>query len=348
MSTHLVTGGAGFIGSYLVERLIARGDRVVVLDDLSTGDLANLGAVLDDPAVEFRHGSVLDEAAVDDAAAAADVVVHLAAAVGVRLIVEQPLESLTTNIRGAETVLAAADRHGCRFLVTSSSEIYGRNPVVPLREDSDRVLGGPTVARWAYSTAKAVDEILALAYHGQHGLRSTVVRLFNTVGPRQRADYGMVVPTMVGQALRGEPLTIHGDGRQTRCFCHVEDVVGALLALLDHPESYGQVFNVGSEDEISILDLARRIVERTGSSSPIVLQPYEEVFGPSFEDMRRRVPDTGRLRALTGWTPSHSLDEIIDAIVAARTTPAPETATGPSRGSRPTPSTTRSPQARGR
>ena len=316
MTRHLVTGGAGFIGSYLVERLVARGDQVTVLDDLSTGRLSNLAGVLDHPAVRFEQRSVLDEAAVDDAAADADVVVHLAAAVGVRLIVEHPLDSFTSNIRGAENVLAAADRHGCRFLVTSSSEIYGRNPAVPLDEEADRILGVPTVARWAYSTAKAVDEILALAYHRERGLPATVVRLFNTVGPRQRADYGMVVPTLVRQAIAGEPLTIHGDGRQTRCFCHVTDVVEALVALLDHPDSPGRVFNVGSEEEVAIRDLAERIVQRTGSSSPIVHQAYEEAFGPSFEDMRRRVPDTRRLRALTGWAPTRSLEEIIDSIVA--------------------------------
>lgn len=326
MTRHLITGGAGFIGASLVERLVARGDQVTVLDDLSTGRRDNLAAVLDHPAVTFRHGSVLDEAVVDEAAAGCDTVVHLAAAVGVRLIVEQPLQSLTGNIRGAENVLAAADRHGCRFLVTSSSEIYGRNPQVPLAEDADRVLGSPTVARWAYSTAKAVDEILALAYHREHGLAATVVRLFNTVGPRQRGDYGMVLPTLVGQALDGAPLTVHGDGRQTRCFCHVEDVVGALLVLLDHPDTPGEVFNVGSEDEIAMVDLAHRILERTGSSSTIVLQPYEDAFGPDFEDMRRRVPDTGRLRRLTGWAPTRSLDQTIDDIIGVarlrRTAPA--------------------------
>jgi UDP-glucose 4-epimerase len=314
--SYLVTGGAGFIGSHLVEALLARDEMVVAFDNLSTGRLRNLDHLGNHPNLRFVHGSVLDELAVDELMHKCDVVVHLAAAVGVKLIVDEPLRSFTTNIRGSEIVIESAFRHRRPILVASTSEIYGKNTDVPLKEDHDRVLGTPTVARWAYSTAKAVDEILAYAYHRERGLPTIVVRLFNTVGPRQSPAYGMVVPRLARQAVTGQPLTIYGDGTQTRCFCHVSDVVQALIGLLDHPGSVGGVFNVGSQEEISILDLARRIVERAGSDSPIQLIPYDEAYPVGFEDMQRRLPAIDRIGDLTGWHPTHTLDDILTETIA--------------------------------
>ena len=314
--SYLITGGAGFIGSHLVEALLARGERVVAFDNLSTGRLRNLDHLGNHPNLRFVHGSVLDELAVDELMHKCDVVVHLAAAVGVKLIVEEPLRSFTTNIRGSEIVIESAFRHRRPILVASTSEIYGKNTDVPLKEEDDRVLGSPTIARWAYSTAKAVDEILAYSYHRERGLPTTVVRLFNTVGPRQSPAYGMVVPRLVRQAVAGERLTIYGDGLQTRCFCHVADVVDALLRLLDHPGAVGEVFNVGSQEEISILDLAERILARTGSSSEIQLIPYAEAYPAGFEDMQRRLPSIDKIRALTGWRPARTLGDILTEAIA--------------------------------
>jgi UDP-glucose 4-epimerase len=245
------------------------------------------------------------------------VVVHLAAAVGVKLIVEQPLRSLTTNIRGSEIVIEAAHRYRKKILITSTSEIYGKNSSGALREDSDRILGSPAVVRWAYSTAKAVDEILANAYHKERGLPTIIVRLFNTVGPRQSPTYGMVIPSLVRQALSAAPLTVFGDGTQTRCFAHVADVVDALLGLLDEEAAIGETFNIGSSDEVSILELAKMIIGFTGSTSGIELVPYSEAYEQGFEDMTRRVPDTAKLRALTGWVPRRALDEILMEIIGA-------------------------------
>ena len=316
---YLVTGGSGFIGSHLTETLLRRGDHVVVLDNLSTGRLANLDHVGADPGFKFVHGSVLDELMVDELVHECDIVVHLAAAVGVKLIVDQPLRSLTTNIRGSEIVIEAAHRYRRKILFASTSEIYGKNSGGPLAEDADRILGSPTVARWAYSEAKAVDEVLAYAYHKERGLPAVVARLFNTVGPRQSPSYGMVVPRLVRQALVGEPLTVFGDGTQTRCFCHVSDVVDAVVGLLDHPDAVGDVFNVGSSEEISMLDLARRIIDLTRSESTIHLVPYEEAYEPGFEDMQRRVPSTAKLEALTDWRPTKTLVQILaDMIDDAR------------------------------
>jgi UDP-glucose 4-epimerase len=316
MTTYLVTGGAGFIGSHLADRLTERGDAVIALDNLATGSLANIRHLEGRPNFRFEHGSVLDELVVDELAHESDVIVHLAAAVGVKLIVEQPLRSLTTNIRGSEVVLDAAHRYRCKTLVASTSEVYGKNPAVPLAETADRVLGASTVARWAYSTAKSVDEILAFAYHKERGLPTVVVRMFNTVGPRQSAAYGMVIPRLVRQAIAGLPLTVYGDGTQTRCFCHVQDVVSAIVELLDRDETAGEVYNIGSQHEISMLELARRIVTRSGSSSEVRLIPYEEAYESGFEDMMRRVPDTNKLNRLIGWKPTRNLDEILDEIIA--------------------------------
>ncbi|MHB8246172.1 MAG: NAD-dependent epimerase/dehydratase family protein [Acidimicrobiales bacterium] len=315
MTTHLITGGAGFIGSHLVEALLGRGDSVVVLDALSTGRLANLDGAGGHDKFRFVQGSVLDELMVEELVNECDVVVHLAAAVGVRLIVEQPLRSFITNIRGTENVIGAAHRFRKKILLASTSEIYGKN-VNLLHEDSDRILGSPTVARWGYSTSKAVDEVLAHAYHKERGLPTIVVRLFNTVGSRQSPAYGMVIPRLVRQALDGGPLTVYGTGDQTRCFGHVADVVDAMTRLLDHPGAIGEVFNVGSNEEISIGALAERICDRLGVKAPIALVPYDEAYEVGFEDMERRVPDTSKLRALTGWEPIRTLDDILDDAIA--------------------------------
>ncbi|MFC4531700.1 NAD-dependent epimerase/dehydratase family protein [Sphaerisporangium dianthi] len=312
-NTYLITGGSGFVGSHLTDALLSRGDHVVILDNLSTGRLANLRP---HPNLRFVQGSVLDELVVDELVHQCDIVVHLAAAVGVKLIVEQPLRSLTTNIRGSEIVIEAAHRYRRKILVTSTSEIYGKNSYGPLREDSDRILGSPAVVRWAYSTAKAVDEILANAYHKERGLPTIIVRLFNTVGPRQSPAYGMVIPRLVRQAINGDPLTVYGDGTQTRCFAHVADAVDALMRLLDNEAAIGQTFNVGSAYEISMLELAKLIIQRVGSTSGVDLIPYHEAYEQGFEDMTRRVPDTTKLRELTGWRPRRVLDGILDEIVA--------------------------------
>ena len=311
----LITGGAGFIGSHLVDALLGGGHEVAVLDSLSTGQLSNLAGALEHPAFGFTQGSVLDELAVDQAVRDCDIVVHLAAAVGVKLIVEQPLYSLTTNIKGAITVLEAAHRYRRKVLVASSSEIYGKNNSARITENSDRVLGSPKVTRWAYSTSKAVDEILAYAYHRERDLPTIVVRMFNTVGPRQSPAYGMVIPRLVRQALAGEPVTVFGDGSQTRCFCHVRDVVQALVGLLDEPRAEGDVFNVGSSEEISIQALAELIVDRTGSSSQITHLPYDVAYEVGFEDMARRVPDVTKIFDLIKWRPTHSLVEILDDVI---------------------------------
>lgn len=322
----LVTGGSGFIGSHLVEALLARGDEVIVLDNLSTGSLDNLAAVVDHPRLRFVQGSVLDELIVDELTHECDSVFHLAAAVGVRLIVEQPLRSFTTNIRGSEIVLAAAHKYRRRIVLTSTSEIYGKNSTVPLREDADRVLGSPAVARWAYSTAKAVDEILAYVYHRERGLPTTVIRLFNTVGPRQSPAYGMVIPRLVRQAANGQALTVFGDGSQSRCFCHVSDVVAGMLGLFDDPRSVGEVFNLGSQEEVTILELAQRVAARAEKAGwagrsgndpvPIELIAYRDAYPVGFEDMRRRVPDTTKLRELIGWRTTRDLDQILDEAYA--------------------------------
>ncbi|MFD8564445.1 NAD-dependent epimerase/dehydratase family protein [Streptosporangium canum] len=309
---YLITGGSGFIGSHLADALLARGDSVVILDNLSTGRRENLQL---HPDLHFVQGSVLDELMVDELVHQCDVVIHLAAAVGVKLIVEQPLRSLTTNIRGSEIVIEAAHRYRKKILLTSTSEIYGKNSSGALREDSDRILGSPAVVRWAYSTAKAVDEILANAYHKERGLPTIVVRLFNTVGSRQSPAYGMVIPRLVRQALCGMPMTVFGDGTQTRCFAHVADVVDALLGLLDHDTAIGQTFNIGSAYEVSILELAKLIIDHTGSPSGVDLIPYHEAYEQGFEDMARRVPDTTKIRELTGWTPRRTLDEILADVV---------------------------------
>lgn len=318
-SKYLVTGGAGFIGSHLVDALLAEGHRVMVLDDLSTGQPGNIARAEANPLFSFVRGSVLDAPLVDRLVQECDSVIHLAAAVGVKLIVEQPLTSFITNTKGTETVIESAYRHERRILIASTSEIYGKNSSGRLTETSDRILGSPSVARWSYSTAKAVDEIMACLYHRERGLRSTVVRFFNTVGPRQSPAYGMVIPRFARQAVRGEPLTIHASGRQRRCFLHVADAVAALLLLLERPGTEGEIFNIGADDEISIRELADLIITQAKSPSPVEHLSYDEAYGPGFEDMERRVPDTTKLRVLTGWQPRRTLSDILsDAIADAR------------------------------
>jgi UDP-glucose 4-epimerase len=312
----LITGGAGFVGSHLTDLLLARGDQVLVLDDLSTGRHDNIRHHIGDPNFEFILGSILNEALVDDAVRRADAVLHLAAAVGVELIVGRPLESLATNIRGSEIVLEKCHKYGRKVLVTSTSEIYGKNDSDLLSEEDDRILGSPLKTRWSYSEAKAIEEVLAYSYWREKGLPAVIVRLFNTVGPRQVGFYGMVVPRFVEQALAGKPITVYGDGTQRRCFCHVADVSQALIGLLDSREAEGQVFNVGASGEISIADLATTIIDQLGSSSPIVKVSYDEAYEEGFEDMPRRVPNTAKINELLGWAPQRSLDQIIDDVAA--------------------------------
>ena len=316
MTKYLVTGGAGFIGSHVVDALVARGDSVIVLDDLSTGRHDNLRQHVGSTSVEFVLGSILNEALVDDVVRRSDVVLHLAAAVGVNLIVERPLESLATNIRGSEIVLEKCHKYGRKVLVTSTSEIYGKNTSDALSEEDDRILGSPLKTRWSYSEAKAIEEVLAHAYWREKGLPTVIVRLFNTVGPRQVGHYGMVVPRLVEQALRGQPMTVFGSGEQTRCFCHVHDAVAAITGLVGSTEAEGKVFNVGSRNEISIMGLAQKVREITGSSSEIVLIPYDEAYETGFEDMQRRRPDTTRINTLLGWEPTRSLDEVVKDVAS--------------------------------
>ena len=311
----LITGGAGFIGSHLADRLLARGDQVILLDDLSTGRLSNIEHLNGHSDVEFVLGSILDADLVEQIVSRVDAVFHLAAAVGVNLIVDRPLESLMTNIRGTEVVVESAHKYSKRILVMSTSEIYGKNTSDSLAEDDDRILGSPLKSRWSYSEAKAIDEILAYTYWREKGLEAVIIRLFNTVGPRQTGSYGMVVPRFVGQALRNQPITIFGDGTQTRCFCHVSDVVGGLVALSEHPEGFGKVFNLGGVEEISIRDLASRIVELSGSSSELEYVPYSYAYEEGFEDMERRVPNISRAKRLVGFEPSIGLDEIIHSVI---------------------------------
>lgn len=311
MSRYLITGGAGFIGSYLVDKLVSDGHSVVVLDDLSTGRHDNLSRHRGNPQMEFILGSILNEGLVDDCVRRVDTVLHLAAAVGVNLIVERPLESLATNIRGSEIVLEKCHKYNRKVLVTSTSEIYGKNTSDALSEDDDRILGSPLKTRWSYSEAKAIEEVLAHAYWRQKGLPTIIVRLFNTVGPRQVGHYGMVVPRLVEQALRNSPLTVYGTGDQTRCFGHVADISEAVLALAESAEAEGGVFNVGARSEISIRDLAQRIIELLDSRSSIHLVPYDDAYETGFEDMQRRRPDTARIEELIGWRPTKTLDDII-------------------------------------
>jgi UDP-glucose 4-epimerase len=313
---YLVTGGAGFIGSHLVEALAARGDSVLILDDLSTGDRHNIEHLLSTESVELKVGSILDEELVEECMQAVDACFHLASAVGVQLVVSRPLDTLLCNVRGTDIVLSSAVRHQRRLLFTSTSEIYGKNSSDALGELSDRILGSPFKARWGYSTAKAFGEALAHGYSRELGAEIVVARLFNTVGPRQKGAYGMVLPRFVQQALAGEDLTVYGTGTQSRCFVHVADTVHALSLLMEADEALGDVFNVGSGTEVPIIELAARVIERTGSSSRVRLIPYESAYGEGFEELGRRKPDTSKLEELTAWQTSRTLEETIDDVIA--------------------------------
>ena len=312
---YLVTGGAGFIGSHLIDALVARECEILVLDDLSTGSLENLTGALDTGLVEFVEGSVGNEELVLECLERVDACFHLASAVGVKLIVDRPLDSLLGNVRGTDVVISASAALQRPLLYTSTSEIYGRNGRGPLSEESDRILGSPSRSRWSYSTAKAFGEALAFGYHREVGAEMRMVRLFNTVGPRQTGAYGMVLPRFVRQALAGEDLTVYGDGTQSRCFAHVSDVVDAILLVLESPQANGDVYNVGSTIEVGIEQLARRVIERTGSASGIRMVPFEDAYEPGFEELGRRVPDTSKLRALTGWSARRTVDDAIDDVI---------------------------------
>ncbi|MFJ6002837.1 NAD-dependent epimerase/dehydratase family protein [Arthrobacter sp. NPDC092385] len=319
----VITGGAGFIGSHLTEYLLKAGDSVTVLDDLSTGSLENLKESWDHAAFTFLEGSILDREAVRQVVSGSDRVFHLAAAVGVHLIVDHPLESLRTNIHGTEVVLDACLEAGADLLLASTSEIYGKNTSDRLSEDADRILGSPLKSRWTYAAAKGIDEAFAHAYWREYGLQVSIVRLFNTVGPRQTGRYGMVVPNLVGQALRGEPLTVHGDGQQTRCFSYVGDVIPAIVRIAEEPATRGLAVNLGGLQEISIIELAERTIKLLSSTSEITLVPYDQAYGTGYEDMRRRVPDNSLAGRLVHFKPTTTVDTIILRVAKAMLSTAP-------------------------
>jgi UDP-glucose 4-epimerase len=311
MQRILITGGAGFIGSHLAEALVAEGKEVFVIDDLSTGSLTNIAGLRQHPAFHFVQSSIRDARELTRVVEQVDFIYHLAAAVGVELVVKSPVYTIEDNVRGTEDVMAAAARRGVGVLMTSTSEVYGKSERECFREDDDLLIGPPTFGRWSYACSKLLDEFLALAYWHEKQLPVFVVRLFNTVGPRQTGRYGMVLPRFVQAALREEPITIHGDGKQTRCFCHVNDVVRALVALPRQARAVGQVYNVGSTEEVSILELARRVKQLTESRSELRLVPYEQAYAKGFEDMRRRVPSVEKICQLMGWRPTRTLNEIL-------------------------------------
>ena len=344
MDQVLITGGAGFIGSHLAEALLAQGRRVIAVDNLSTGRIENIAGLMERPRrhsqdramptgrprrhsqdqamptgrpeFQFVYESIQNETVMDRLVSECDVIYHLAAAVGVELIIKDPVNTIETNLNGTETVLRLARRYRRKVLIASTSEVYGKSDAIPFREDGDRVMGPTVKSRWSYAESKAMDEFLALAYHKQFGVPVVICRLFNTVGPRQTGMYGMVIPRLVQQAVSGQPLRVFGDGQQTRCFCNVKDTVRAVVGLASEPRAVGEIFNVGSRDEITILDLARRILARSGSQSEITLIPYDEAYEAGFEDMRRRVPDTSKIEALMGWQPTVSLDQTLDEVIA--------------------------------
>lgn len=312
----LITGGAGFIGSHLAERCLERGDEVYVIDDLSTGAMENIAHIKDHPRFTYYLDTVCNRQLTAELVDVCDVIYHLAAAVGVRLIVESPVNTIETNIRGTDVILSLAAKKRKRVLITSTSEVYGKRDRVPFSEEDDLVMGPTSIGRWSYACSKAIDEFLAIAYWKERLVPTVIVRLFNTVGPRQTGRYGMVIPNFVRQALGGEEITVYGDGRQSRCFTHVQDAVGALIGLAEHPEAVGAVYNIGSRQEVTILELAERVKALTGSDSKIVFKAYDEAYGEGFEDMRRRVPDLTKINHLIGYAPTFTLDEILESVIA--------------------------------
>ncbi|MCC6188276.1 MAG: GDP-mannose 4,6-dehydratase [Anaerolineales bacterium] len=312
----LITGGAGFIGSHLAEALLAQGHTVTAVDNLSTGRYANLAGLIGRPDFQFVHESIANETVMDRLVSACSAIFHLAAAVGVELIVKNPVATLETNIQGTEMILRLARRYRRQVLLASTSEVYGKSTQVPFQEDADRVMGPTARSRWSYAESKAIDEFLGLAYHRQFDVPVMICRFFNTVGPRQTGAYGMVVPRLVQQALAGQPLTVYGTGQQTRCFCNVRDTVRAVWQLAATPQAVGEIYNVGSQEEITIGELAERVRARTGSAAPIDFIPYEQAYEKGFEDMQRRVPSIDKIRAAIGWQPTILLDQTLDEVIA--------------------------------
>jgi nucleoside-diphosphate-sugar epimerase len=311
----LVTGGAGFIGSHLCELLVHNGHEVVAIDNLSTGKLDNIQHILPMQSFQFVRETITNSQVLDRLTSEADIVIHLAAVVGVKLIVEDPVNTIATNIMGTEAVLTTAHRYGCKVMLASTSEVYGKGVKVPFNEEDDCVIGPTSHSRWSYATSKAIDEFLGLAYHRQFDLPVVVMRFFNTVGPRQTGRYGMVVPRFVRQALANEPITIYGDGEQSRCFADVGDIIDAVVKLAYHPAAIGQVFNIGSTEEVTIRELAEKVIAATGSQSKIIYVPYEEAYAPGFEDMRRRVPDLQKVHRLIGYEPHYRLDDTLKRVI---------------------------------
>ncbi|MBI3650439.1 MAG: GDP-mannose 4,6-dehydratase [Acidobacteria bacterium] len=311
----LITGGAGFIGSHLSERYLDRGDEVYIMDDLSTGSIENIQHIKEHPKFTYYISSVINYQRTAELVDLCDVVYHLAAAVGVRLIVESPVKTIETNIRGTEIVLELAAKKRKRVLIASTSEVYGKRDHIPFREDDDLVLGPTNKGRWSYACSKAIDEFMAIAYWKEKRVPTVIARLFNTVGPRQTGRYGMVIPNFVTQALQGKEITVYGDGSQSRCFTHVADVVGALMKIIEHPEAVGEVYNIGSTQEVTIQQLAEKIKALTNSPSPIVFVPYEKAYEEGFEDMMRRVPDITKVNRLIGYAPQITLDEILLSVI---------------------------------
>jgi UDP-glucose 4-epimerase len=311
----LITGGAGFIGSHLTERLLSEGHEVVCIDDLSTGSVDNIATIRNHPRYRFHAETIFNRPLISELVDAADVVFHLAAAVGVKRIVDYPVQTIETNVRGSEIVLEAASKKNKRTFIASTSEVYGKSTKIPFSETDDLVLGSTYNSRWAYACSKAIDEFLALAYFRERQLPVTIMRFFNTVGPRQTGRYGMVLPTFVRQALLNEPVTVYGDGQQSRCFGHVFDVVDALLLLLSCDRAPGEIFNIGNTEEVTIENLARKVIAACHSNSQIIHVPYTEAYGPGFEDMSRRVPDISKAREWFGFDPKRSLDNIILSVV---------------------------------
>ena len=316
MTRALITGGAGFIGSHLAEALLDQGQHVIALDDLSTGRIENINHLLPHPNFQFVYENIRTETVMDRLVSECDTLYHLAAAIGVELVLKDPVRTIETNLIGTETVLRLARRYRKLVLIASTSEVYGKSEAIPFREDGDRVMGPTTKSRWSYAESKAMDEFLALAYHQQFGVPAIVCRFFNTVGPRQTGTYGMVIPRLAKQAAAGQPLTVYGDGQQTRCFCNVKDTVRAVVSLSQEAKAIGEIFNIGSREEITILDLAQRIRNRASSRSEIKLIAYDQAYGAGFEDTRRRVPDTTKIKAAIGWQPTIGLDQTLDEVIA--------------------------------